>query len=203
MQNLLSRSPFSFRYNPVPMAFWACLLALMLSANMPAVAADKIKVVVLDAELVDDMKQRPSDPDKPANLKRILRMQEQVIEGLELSDKYEVLQGEEVDAAIAEQRSHVSRLRDCSECARAIAAATGADIVFIPWAQIVSSLILNQNLRGLDGETGEEVYGSYIDFRSNDDRSWQGATRYMLERFYKKYHDEVPDGLRDWVKQDG
>ncbi|MEX2515550.1 MAG: DUF2380 domain-containing protein [Gammaproteobacteria bacterium] len=201
MQNLLFSNLFSPRSKSLPIPFAAVLCMVMLSVSMPALAADKTRVVVVDAELVDDMKQRPSDPDKPANLKRTLRMQEQVIEGLELSDRYEILQGEEVDAAIAEQRSHVSRLRDCSECARAIAAATGADIVFIPWAQIVSSLILNQNLRGLDGETGEEVYGSYIDFRSNDDRSWQGATRYMLERFYKKYHEEVPDGLRDWVKQ--
>lgn len=163
-----------------------------------ATAGEKLRVLVLDTELIDEMKQNPNEPDKPDNLARAARMGDQLRHGLDSSDYYQVIDIDTARDAIEQYRSG-RYLHTCATCIVRIGTAVEADLVVTSWTQIVSSLIQNQNMVTYDVEKGEAVMTAFADFRGNNDTAWRNATRALLERFYSKYHDgNAPEGLRDY-----
>jgi hypothetical protein len=175
------------------------IIGMILVLAIPqAIAGEKLRVLVLDTELIDEMKQNPNEPDKPANLLRVERMGDQIRHGLNSSDYYEVIDIELAHDAIEEYRSG-RYLHTCTNCMIRIGAAVDADLVVASWTQVVSSLIQNQNMVFYDVEKGDAVMTAFTDSRSNSDPAWRTATRALLERFYNKYHDgNVPEGLREY-----
>lgn len=179
----------------VILSFFGMMLVL---AAPQAMATDKLRVLVLDTELADEMKQNPNEPDKPANLLRAERMGEQLRHGLGSSDYYEVIDIEATREIIEENRSG-RYLHTCTGCIVRIGTAVDADLVVASWTQIVSSLIQNQNMVIYDVKEEKAVMTTFTDFRGNNDTAWRTATRALLERFYNKYHDgNAPAGLRDY-----
>lgn len=172
---------------------------LMVLAMPQAMADEKLRVLVLDTALIDEMKQNPNEPDKPDNLARADRMGDQLRHGIGSSDYYEVIDLELARDAIEQYRSG-RYLHTCTTCMIRIGEAVDADMVVASWTQIVSSLIQNQNLVFYDVEKGDAVMTAFTDFRGNNDTAWRHATRALLERFYNKYHDgNAPAGLRDYM----
>ncbi len=76
--------------------------------------------------------------------------------------------------------SRVRYLHDCNDCELPIAKSLQAEQLMVMWVQKVSNLILNFNIVIKDVESGKVVNSSFVDIRSNTDKSWQKGVDYML-----------------------
>ena len=50
----------------------------------------------------------------------------------------------------------------------------------VAWAQKVSNLILDLNIRITDADSGQVVRGGSVDIRGNTDESWDRGLKYLL-----------------------
>lgn len=163
---------------------------ILLIPGSFSVAANKINVVVLDTEVIDWRRQNPQTPDKPENLARARRMTEQLRCGLDSSDHYKVVAMDDATRNIIEEyRSRQRNLHKCNDCMAKIGEAASVDRVFVPWVEMVSSLIQHQNVVVYDVRTGKAGPAAPpVYFRGNKgaayDSAWRYTTRALLERFY-------------------
>lgn len=184
-------------------AFLTGIVCMMLVLVAPqTMAAAKLRILVLDTELNDFMKRSPTEPDKPEHLVRIGNMAEQIRDGLNSSDYYEVIATDSVRGIIKQHRSG-RYLHQCPGCITGIGEAAGVDLVFVSWVNIVSSLAQHQNLVAYDVKTGEPIMAALPTyFRGNKgpayDKAWRYATNHLLEDFFIQNHDgHAPVGLRN------
>lgn len=166
------------------------MFGILLILGSFSVAANEINVVVLDTEVIDWRKQNPQTADKPENLARARRMTEQLRCGLDSPDHYKVVEmNDSTRNIIEEYRSRRRNLYKCNDCMVKIGEAAGVDRVFVPWVEMVSSLIQHQNVVVYDVKTGKaRPAAPPVYFRGNKgaayDSAWRYATRALLEQFY-------------------
>lgn len=173
------------------------VMFLFLSAMLaqPLWAADSRQIAVLDTELIIDMKRRPHDPDPEAETRRARYLSAQVRKALEMSDHYEVVSTSKAEETVKELESSHRYLHQCNNCEIRIGKELGTDLVANLWVQKVSNLIINLNMVIKDVKTGEAIMTTFVDIRGNTDGSWMNGTTYLLEKFFREYHETVPADL--------
>lgn len=170
------------------------LIISLLGMLSQAVWAGDVKTVaVLDTELIIDNKPTPHSPDRPGEVKRAGYMTSHIRQALEHSDVYQTVSLEDAAKTIAELKESQQYLHKCDSCIKEIGQALGVDFVATAWVQVVSNLIVNLNLVLHDAETGEAVRTSFVDIRGNNNSTWRNGTNYMLEKFFRQYHSNIPE----------
>lgn len=143
--------------------------------------AEKIQIVVFDAQLVDTSTEGEMFGTNADETRRLAMISDQLRAGLQSSDRYVILDTGPVQSALTRLSGSVRYLHDCNNCELDIAKSLGAQQSAVVWVQKVSNLILNLNVVIKDVATGEIVKTAFVDIRGNTDRSWQHGTRYMLK----------------------
>lgn len=122
-----------------------------------------------------------SSPEEttPEEATRVKAMDEQLKKALAESGQYQPVDLSPVAADLAALRD----IHDCNGCEVELAKKAGAKVAVVAWAQKVSNLILNLNIRIADVETGQTVKGGSVDIRGNNDESWTRGVKYLLKEF--------------------
>jgi hypothetical protein len=148
-------------------------VAVVLGAAKAAAAEEAKSAAVFDAVFVN-ASPLPTSPEETA---RIQHMTEGLKQALEKSGQYRL-----VDlASVRKQIDGVKDIHDCNGCEVELAKQAGAQVAVVAWAQKVSNLILNLNVRIEDVATGETLRGGSVDIRGNTDQSWDRGLKYLLE----------------------
>jgi hypothetical protein len=145
---------------------------LLLAAALPAGAAP---AAVFPAVFVNSS----PEPTSPEEAARIKTMDAALARALADSGQYEP-----VDLApVAADLAGVRDVHDCNGCEVDLAKKAGAKFAVVAWAQKVSNLILNLNVRIADAETGRTVKAASVDIRGNTDESWRRGLKYLLREY--------------------
>jgi len=148
------------------------LLLALGAAFQPACAAP---TAVFPAVFVNSSPQ-PTSPEETA---RINRMDAALARALTESGQYEP-----VDLApIASDLAHIRDIHDCNGCEVDLAKKAGGKFAVVAWAQKVSNLILNLNIRIEDVETGQVAKAGSVDIRGNTDEAWARGLKYLLKEY--------------------
>jgi hypothetical protein len=151
----------------------ALLAALALGAANGAWADEATTAAVFDAVFVNSSPEETS----PEEAARIRTMTSELKLALEKTGQYRV-----VDLApIENQIDAVKDIHDCNGCEVELAKKVGAQVAVVAWAQKVSNLILNLNIRIEDVATGVTIKGGSVDIRGNNDQSWDRGLKYLLK----------------------
>jgi hypothetical protein len=151
----------------------ALLLAVALGAPHGARADEAKTAAVFDAVFVNSSPQETA----PEETARIEGMTKALKRALEKSGQYRVLDLAPIETKIGA----VKDIHDCNGCEVDLAKEVGAQVAVVAWAQKVSNLILNLNIRIEDTATGETLKGGSVDIRGNNDQSWDRGLKYLLE----------------------
>jgi hypothetical protein len=156
----------------------ALLAALALGAANGAWADEAKTAAVFDTVFVNSSPEETS----PAETARIRTMTHALKLALETTGQYRI-----VDLApIETQIDAVKDIHDCNGCEVELAKKVGAQVAVVAWAQKVSNLILNLNIRIEDVATGVMLRGGSVDIRGNNDQSWDRGLKYLLkERVFR------------------
>jgi hypothetical protein len=151
----------------------ALLAALSVGAAKAAAAEEGQSAALFDAVFVNASPQ-PTSPEETA---RIQHLTEGLKIALEKSGRYRI-----VDIApLKSQIDGVKDIHDCNGCEIELAQKAGAQVAIVAWAQKISNLILNLNIRIVDVATGKTLKGGSVDIRGNNDQSWERGLKYLLE----------------------
>ena len=156
-----------------------CFLVVAFVASITS-ASEPARIVVFDAAIVDTSLEGELLGKNPDETRRLKELGEQVRDGLTASGKYYVLDTTPVAQALNKTLDRVHYLHDCNECELPIAKSLDAQQSMVMWVQKVSNLILNFNIVIKDVHSGKVVKSSFVDIRSNTDKSWQKGIDYML-----------------------
>lgn len=148
-------------------------IAVVLGAAHAATADEAKTAAVFDAVFVN-ASPLPTSPEETA---RIQHMTDGLKQALEKSGQYRLVNL----ASIRKQIDNVKDIHDCNGCEIELAKQAGAQVAVVAWAQKVSNLILNLNVRIEDVATGETLRGGSVDIRGNTDQSWDRGLKYLLE----------------------
>jgi hypothetical protein len=152
----------------IPLTVLALAVALPLSAHAAPTAVFPPVFVNSSPE--------PTSPEETARLKN---MDAALTKALAESGQYQP-----VDLApIAADFSAVRDIHDCNGCEIDLAKKAGAKYAVVAWAQKVSNLILNLNVRIEDVDTGQVVKAGSADIRGNTDESWSRGLKYLLKEY--------------------
>jgi hypothetical protein len=148
-------------------------LALCALLSGAALADEARTAAVFDTVFVNASPQATSLEENA----RVARMTAAIKAALEKSGQYRVVSIEKVLPDLDKVRD----IHDCNGCEADLAKKDGAQVAVVAWAQKVSNLILNLNIRIVDAETGQTIKGGSVDIRGNDDRSWERGLKFLLE----------------------
>ena len=158
----------------------AVLLALFLPNMMvgtATAAAPPKSIAVLPFEIEDN-----SGEVGPADRHTV--MLEKLTEGVEselsAAKLYAVVPGDAVSQAVAAQNSGTF-LRNCNGCELDIAKRAGADRVLIGWVFKMSTLIGTLHIEIKDVATGNSLYTRAFDFRGDNQRAWDRASKFFVQ----------------------
>lgn len=160
---------------------WAWLL---VAQSLPGQPAPPLRsLVVLDFEVLEDHPQ----PDRAAALaERARRASEQLRNALAQAGLYRVFDstaGEPVTSALRDRHTWLHR---CTECAQTIGRAAGSELVLLPWAQVVSQLIVNLNVELRETDSDRVLLNKSVDLRGNNDESWTRGIRFMVREWAER-----------------
>jgi PQQ-dependent catabolism-associated CXXCW motif protein len=145
--------------------------------EVPAVAAVRPKLVVLDLELSGDL----GGPEFAAEHDARLRTESARLRNdLEGTGLYEVLDNAPAQAAIDHLKGQQEFLHDCNGCDLDIGRQLQADLVMVSWVNRVSGLILTLTYELHDVKTSQITARKSYDFRGDNDNTWNHAIDYMV-----------------------
>lgn len=150
--------------------------AVLLGVAVPANAAGRPSLVVLDAEVEGDMSdvaRRSEWEARAALLTRTLKA------GLDTDGLYHVLD----DAAAADLLAQLRARREvhaCEPCLTDVAARLGGERVLSAWVFRMSQLVLTLHVEIRDGTSGTVLIRKILDFRGDNDTAWVRAAGYFI-----------------------
>jgi hypothetical protein len=151
----------------------ALILFLVLVA-VPAVAKDDPpRAAVFDFTLINTS----GAANAPAELARLVRLNDQLRDELRANDRYAVLDV----APVRDRLAKVQSIRGCNGCELDLTRELGGQVAAYGWVQKVSNLILNINVVIEDANTGNILKAGSVDIRGNTDETWTRGLRYLLE----------------------
>jgi hypothetical protein len=134
---------------------------LTVLACAPTQAAPPTSLVLLECELIDEMREFASEEARRENERRLALVATELAKELERRGMY--------------------RLLPCSGCDMAAGKALGAERIARCWVQKVSNLILNINIEVRSAATEETLYVKSVDIRGNTDESWLRGARRLVD----------------------
>jgi hypothetical protein len=123
----------------------------------------------IDAKLDDEHKQRLAMADATFRT------------NLEKTQRYDLVD-EAASKQFAEKVTAKLHDNDCQGCESALAKELNAKKIFVPYVYKLSQLVLTMHFVVLDVDTGKTVLKKALDFRGDNDNSWQHAIKYFIER---------------------
>jgi hypothetical protein len=147
---------------------------LAIAAALP-LSAQAAPTAVFPAVFVNSS----PEPTSPAEVARLKNMDAGLTKALAESGQYQPIDL----APIAADFAAVRDIHDCNGCEVDLAKKAGAKYAVVAWAQKVSNLILNLNIRIEDVETGQVVKAGSADIRGNTDESWSRGLKYLLKEY--------------------
>lgn len=159
------------------------MLIGLLLACLPASAAERNTLVVLDLGITDTMYGEASHhPMDEADAKRMSLAAETLREALVNHPQYQLVDHRALDAAVesATQGGHQAMHR-CANCQMAVAETLGADFILAGHVRKTSNLILTMSLELRDVQSGASLERGQVHMRGNTDESWRRAALYLLE----------------------
>lgn len=151
-------------------------LALLLNLVAATAMAAAPRVVVLDFDLIDELRDpatEAADQDRLAAASRQFRTALGNCGGIEIAP---------VPRAVVESvAAQITHVHQCNGCAEDITKAAGANLAVFTWVQKVSNLILNVNAEVQDSG-GRTLDVRSVDMRGNTDQSWTKAVDALAKR---------------------
>jgi hypothetical protein len=158
----------------------AALRFLILAALLSCAAAEASqRILVLDFEFIDELKQPGSEID---DARRLATASEKLRADLSGCAALEIVDAAPASVQIQRLQSQIAYLHRCNGCATDIGVAAGAQLVLFPWVQKVSNLILNVNAEVRAAGDDAVVRVRSVDMRGNTDRSWDRAVAALSRR---------------------
>jgi hypothetical protein len=183
----LKRSRFAAAALLVLLALDALLPAHFASAAQPG---HKVKLLVLDLELIGDLSDASLAGIHEDRIRRVSRLLRQELSQL---PTYEV-----VDTAPAKE--HIESLRavqylhKCNGCEIDLALELGADQVLVAWVHRVSQLVLSLTYEIREAPSGRPLKRKAFDFRGDSDTGWSRAVIYMVKDLAQSQNRAPPPG---------
>jgi len=150
-------------------------IAFILFVCATAAAAEPVRAVVFDFELIDmsltgEMKGKSKD-----ELARLAKMAPELRNKLAASGRYEV-----VALGAEEANAKAANLQACGGCDVAMAKRLGADVSITGTVQKASERIFNINVYMRDTKTGELTKAVSADIRDDTDEAWARGLSYLI-----------------------
>ncbi len=133
------------------------------------------KVAVFDFELADSSLEGEKNGPQAAEQARLLRISEQVRNGMAESGKFAI-----VDIRPVVTAAHNSNLQACGGCDVDLAKQLDADLAVTGVVRKISTLILSMIIYVRDARTGQLVTAASADFRGDTDESWSRTASFLL-----------------------
>lgn len=175
---------FAFRLEPLRCAAGLILIAVGLLAaadrtaaaeNAAAADAAKVKLLVLDLELIGDL----GGPElERTHAVRLRKVSDQLRSELAQNAAYEVVDATAA-AEMIERLRGTQYLHKCNGCEIDIALQLGAEQVMVAWIHRVSQLILSLTYEIREVPSGRTLRRKSFDFRGDNDDAWSRAVSYM------------------------
>jgi hypothetical protein len=156
-------------------------LAALLFAAVSHAAQD---IVVLDFELIDELKQPGTESE---DARRLAMAGEKLRAALAQCPAMSIADIGRAGEPIRQLRSRIAYLHRCNGCAADIGNAAGARFVLFPWVQKASNLILNVNAEVRSARDDSVVGVRSVDMRGNTDRSWDRAVAALARRLCESF----------------
>jgi len=161
------------------------LLAVLLVLAVPAAAAERKSLVVLDVEVEGDQ----SDASRRGELEaRAALLTRTLKDGLNADGLYRVVD----DGAAADLLARLRARREvhaCEACLVEVAERLDAERVLSAWVFRMSALILALHVEIRDGKSGDVLIRKILDFRGDNDTAWLRAANY----FVRWLREDAPD----------
>lgn len=161
-------------------------LSLHITAALPAEPAKKfsqipIRIVVLPYKLLGDLGNAEID----STHKQRLEMANKTLRAeLEQRRQYELV-NEAASLQFSNTVSAALSNNDCNHCEVALAKELNVKQIIVPWVYRLSQLVLTMHFVILDAKSGKTILKKALDFRGDNDQSWQRAIQYFIENVEK------------------
>lgn len=158
-----------------------CILALLFALYALSSHAEPKRLVVMAYQLIGDKGNAKIDSE---HQQRLAMADAKLREGLQQKPQYALIGSGEAKA-YSQKVADAHHNNSCQSCEVAFAKAINADLILAPWVYRVSNLVLAMNFELIDVNNNKRVYQKTLDFRGDNDQSWQRAISYFLEQIDK------------------
>jgi hypothetical protein len=111
---------------------------------------------------------------------RLKMADKQLRAGLQATGRYELV---DEAAALAFSEKVIAALNnnDCNRCEAEFAKPLNAKFIIAPYVFRLSQLVLTMHFVVVDAVTGKTILKKALDFRGDNDQSWQRAIQYFIK----------------------
>lgn len=157
-------------------------MASMVGPTMAQTPALR-RVLVMDFEVLED---HPQADLAAALAQRAAASSQLLRQRLTDAQLYTVVGPAAAQGALTTLRERHAVLYECVGCAQTLGQAAKTELVLMPWAQVVSQLIINLNVELRDVASDRVLLNKSVDLRGNNDDSWTRGVRYMVRDWADK-----------------
>lgn len=154
------------------------LILLFVSAIAEATTT---RVIVMPYKLVGDLGNVKIDSQ---HQQRLTMANAELRKGLSASKHYDLVDetaSQDFSKKVIEALSN----NNCNKCESAWAKELNAKQIVVPWVYRLSQLVLTMHFDVIDTDSGKIILKKSLDFRGDNDQSWQRAIEYFLENVNK------------------
>ena len=101
---------------------------------------------------------------------------------LQAGAKYDLVGGAD-SSAFSKKVIEALHNNNCNHCEAEFAKPLNVKIIIAPYVYRVSQLVLAMNFVTLDGFTGKIIEKKTLDFRGDNDQSWQKAIQFFVKKY--------------------
>lgn len=172
---LLKRLSFSTKLPAIIVC--GLLLTAFVMSSVATATTPLSSLAVLPFE-IDDNSGEIDPPERHAAM--LAQLTQDVAHELSVAKLYEVIPTEKVAQAVS-AKNPGTFLRECNGCELDIGKKVGAQRVLIGWVFKMSTLIGTLHIVIKDVTTGKIVYTRAFDFRGDNQRAWDRASKIFVQ----------------------
>lgn len=136
-----------------------------------------IRIVIMPYKLVGDLGNAEIDSH---HKQRLAMANATLREKLQQTKQYEMID-EATSADFASKVTAALGNNDCNKCESTLAKELNAKQIIVPWVYRLSQLVLTMHFVVIDADSGKIILKKALDFRGDNDQSWQRAIKYFVE----------------------
>lgn len=143
-------------------------------------AGPTTRIIVMPFKLVGDLDARQDGEHK----QRLAMANKRLREGLLNTQRYDLVD----EAAAADFTQKVTTAlgnNNCDKCESALAKELNARQILVPWVYRLSQLVLTMHFDVIDADSGKIILKKALDFRGDNDQSWQRAIKHFVSTVNK------------------